>query len=266
MSVLHWAFSWHHCFDGLFLTAISSNCGASLLQHFIKASPVAGLILDHRTKKWCVLLLFKWGSALKITLKWNSWRTTGNKPHEEPLKTWRKKAKQTTQGNGDKRVACWADQNLAYSFAHMVLIPSVPRTFHSILHILQWRGTSDVQQHHVHRAQHPQAKLSAHTAPCRCIQPETRKLIPMISSETSFQFSKKLGCQLSHLWQLSPSAALPPVHKPSLCSLLQSYHQFSQPDSGETVLAEGDIIIGNNSGPKNGTQAIVPLGLFIQQS
>lgn len=159
----------------------------------------------------------------------------------------------------------WSEPCL-FLCTHMILIPSVPRTFHSISHVSQRRGTSDVQQGHVHRAQHPQAKLSAHAAPCRCIQPETHKPIPMISSETSFQFSKKLDCQLSHLWQLSPSAALPPVHKPSLCSLLQSYDQFPQGDSGETVLAAGDIIIGNNSGPKNGTQTIVPLGLFLQHS
>lgn len=54
----------------------------------------------------------KMGSALKITLSRNSLRTTGNKPPEGPLKMWRKKAKQTNQDKGDKRVACWADQNL----------------------------------------------------------------------------------------------------------------------------------------------------------
>lgn len=86
VPVPHGAFSWHPCFDGLFLTTTSRHCGASLLQCFIKPSPVAGLILDHGTKQWCVSLLFRWGSALKITLNWNSLRTVGNKPHEEPLK------------------------------------------------------------------------------------------------------------------------------------------------------------------------------------
>lgn len=245
---------------GLFVTAIFSNCGAALLLSFIKLSPV----LDHRTKHGVFYCFLNGALPWKSLWTETSWELPGTNVMKGLWKC------EGTRQNKQIRIRVTKGSHVV--LIKTLLIPLHTRYSFPLFHahsiqfyiFLQRHCTSDVQQDHW--AQHPQAKLFAHTTPCRCIQPETHKPIPMISSETSFQFSKKLDCQLSHLWQLSPSAALPPVHKPSFCSLLQSYDQFPQGDSRETVLAVGDTIIGNNSGPKNGIQTIIPLDHFLQHS
>lgn len=116
----------------------------SLFWCFFKPSAIVWSILDDSKN----LLFFKGKTALKMTVDWNSLRTSWNNHHRGPLKIWKQTKTKTENKQIRLRISKQFHVRLILPIPLHIWFSFPPLLAHFIKYIfLQRRGMTDVKRH-----------------------------------------------------------------------------------------------------------------------